>query len=137
MKSPRKSVAVPDIYADRLAAMSPEDKQQLRSFLASPLYVKFLRIVACRKPSANCTGAGSLTRDQFSNDRANARLAEIRGWELYEAAMFFVMTEEPKVPRTAVDEDFPESGRFQSEAAPVVPALKRKYTRRQKTTAEP
>lgn len=99
----------PDIYYDRLAKLKPEDKERLRAILVDPLFVKFLRIIAVHKPSPNCTLAGSNTRDQFSNERANARLGEIRGWELYEFAMYQALHDAP--PKGGeVEARYPDSG---------------------------
>lgn len=99
----------PDIFYDRLARLKPEDKERLRAMLTDPLFVKFLRIVAGDKPSSNCAGAGSHTRDAFSNERANARLGEIRGWELYEFAMFKALHDAPPKPKEA-DPNYPDTG---------------------------
>ena len=99
----------PDIYYDRLAQLKPEEKERLRVILVDPLFVKFLRIVAGMKPSANCTDAGSLKRDAFSNERANARLGEIRGWELYELALFKALHDAPQPPREP-EATFPDTG---------------------------
>lgn len=87
----------PDIYADRISRLSPEQRARLRAMLLDPLYVQFLRIVAGFKPSSNVSKAGSGDRDQFSDARCNARLGEIRGWELYEAAIFLALNEPPQI----------------------------------------
>lgn len=100
----------PEIYADRLAALSPNERAQLRALLTAPLYLKLLRMVAVFKPSSNCKNCGSGQRDEFSDARANARLGEIRGWELHEAAIFLALNEPPEV-KTAVQETFPDEGR--------------------------
>lgn len=105
--SHESSIPKPDIYADRLAKLSPEERGQLRAILTHPLYVKFLRIVAVKKPSANCTGTGSGERDAFSDARANARLGEIRGWELHEFAIFLALNE-PAAVKEATKETFPD-----------------------------
>lgn len=99
----------PDIYYDRLAKLSPEERAQLRTLLLSPLYVKLLRICAGKKPSPNCNKAGSYDRDEYSDARANARLGEIRGWEFYEACLFMALLDAPAV-RSEPEESFPESG---------------------------
>lgn len=91
----------PDIYADRLSRLSPEQRARLRGMLLDPLYVHFLRIVAGFKPSSNVTKGGSGDRDEFSDARCNARLGEIRGWELYEAAIFLALNEPPQIKQQA------------------------------------
>lgn len=100
----------PDIYADRLSKLSPEERAKIRLTITDPLFVKFLRIVAVFKPSPNCANSGSTSRDAFSDARANARLGEIRGWEFYEAAIFLALNEPPEV-RQAAQETFPDEGR--------------------------
>lgn len=100
---------IPDIYNDPFAVLSPEDKARLRGIITDPLYVKMLRIVERYKPSANCDKAGSLSRDEFSNERANARLGEIRGWELHIAACFTALTD-TVIRREAPEPSFPNSG---------------------------
>ena len=91
----------PDIYADRLSRLSPEQRARLRGMLLDPLYVHFLRIVAGFKPSSNVSKGGSGDRDEFSDARCNARLGEIRGWELYEAAIFLALNEPPEIKQQA------------------------------------
>ena len=97
--------AKPDIFADRLAQLSPEQKALIRSWLAHPLYAHLMRMVAVFKPSSNVTNGGSGPRDAFSDARCNARLGEIRGWELHEAAIFLALNEPPQV-KQAVQEAF-------------------------------
>ncbi len=110
---------IPTIVADKLAAFTPGELEQLRGIVQSPLYLKMLSVAACMKPSANCQGAGSAARDEFSNDRANARLGEMRGWELHQMALFLVLN--PKAARTPVEEDFQPA-----EVTPVQPVTQKK-----------
>lgn len=114
----------PTIYAERFTKLSPTDRAKLRAFIESPLYLQMLRIAAVFKPSANCTGTGSGKRDEFSDARANARLGEIRGWEMYEAAIFLALNE-PAELKQAVQESFPDEGRVDAEWGKV-PAARRK-----------
>lgn len=102
--------SIPDIYADRLAVMTPKELAEVRASITSPAYVKFLRVLNCAKPSSNVSKAGSGERDEFSDARANARLGEIRGWELYEAAIFLALNE-PKTIKRTTEESFPDAGR--------------------------
>lgn len=106
----RKIAQRPDIYADRISKLTPEQRAKLRATLNDPLFVQFLRIVAIFKPSANCEDAGSRKRDQFSDARANARLGEIRGWESYEASIFLALNE-PAESKQVILETFPDEGR--------------------------
>lgn len=95
---------IPEIFADHLAAFTPQELEQLRQLLTSPVYLKLLSIAECMRPSANCMGAGSGQRDAFSNDRANARLAEIRGWDMHKSALFAALNPKPK--RQNLEESF-------------------------------
>lgn len=99
----------PDIYFDPLARLIPEEKARLRAILTDPTFVKMLRIAEGMKPSSNCTNAGSAARDAFSNDRANARLGEIRGWELHMAAIYRVLADNPPV-KSETEATYPDSG---------------------------
>lgn len=115
MKNPIKHPAsppepqAPDIYFDPMAKLVPEERAKLRGILSDPTYVKWLRIVEGQKPSSNCPTAGSGTRDAFSNERANARLGEIRGWEMHTAAMYLALAE-PRQPRTETESTFSAGG---------------------------
>lgn len=100
---------VPDIYFDRMARISPEERVQLRQLITNPLYLKMLRAVAALKPSSNCVDAGSMKRDEFSDARANARLGEIRGWEWYEFCIFQVLNE-PKPAKAEAEMNYPAEG---------------------------
>jgi hypothetical protein len=121
MKKPL--VQVPHVYLDRMEKLSPVDLAKIRTFLTSPEWVRFLRVIAANKPSSNVAGGGSRDRDAFSDARTNARLGEIRGWELYEHAIFLALNE-PKAIRKAPEEDYPEAGLLQTGPAPVAPKKK-------------
>lgn len=102
-------VETPRIVPNYLAILSPQEKEQIRAILNSPVYVKFLSVVALKKPSSACKNTGSQERDEFSDARANARLGEIRGWEYYETAMFLALNTPPST-REVLTEDFPDTG---------------------------
>lgn len=109
-----KHLKTVEIYAERLAVLSAQERAMLRSTLESPLYQKFMRVVACARPSAACSKAGSGDRDAFADARANARLGEIRGWELHEAAIFMALNEPAEI-RRAPEDTFPDSGRIDAD----------------------
>ena len=111
----------PDIYFDPLAKFLPEEKAKLRMILVDPTYVKWLRIVEGKKPSSNCALAGTGNRDAFSNDRANARLGEIRGWELHTAAMYWALTDAPP-PRIETESSYSNAAAMNLE--PRIPEQK-------------
>lgn len=97
-------IEIPTIIRDKLAVFSPAELEKIRALLTSPEYLKLLSLAECMKPSANCAGAGAGQRDAFSNDRANARLGEIRGWELHQVALLAALA--PKIARTSTEENY-------------------------------
>jgi hypothetical protein len=99
----------PAIHYDPFAALGPTEKEWLRGVLVDPRYVKMLNICQRSRPSSVCKMGGSFERDAFSNERAAIRLGEMRGWDLYEVAIFGVLTDRP-APKATVDTTFPESG---------------------------
>jgi len=121
----------PEIYSDRFAKLSPEERAQIRSILNNPLYRKLLSIVAVFKPSANADKTGSRDRDAFSDARANARLGEIRGWEFYEAAIFLALNEPAQV-KQAAEENFPDEGRVDANWGRILIDEKKIQKKRQK-----
>ena len=58
---------------------------------------------------------------QDDEDRANARLGEIRGWELHIAAIYRALTDAPQ-PRTETEPSYPLSGTMPLE--PKIPEKK-------------
>lgn len=105
----------PDIYYDRLAKLTPEERAQLRAIVLSPLWVKFLRVIAGMKPSSFCPNSGSsVARDAFGTERAAARLSEILGWELYEKAIYVGLLETREKP-DEVEATYPDSGNLDIE----------------------
>lgn len=99
----------PKIKKDPFAVLTPAEKGELRTMMESKVWKKMVSIIENFKPSPNCSGAGSGTRDSFSNERANARLGEIRGWELHETALFAAINT-PETVKNFVEENFPDAG---------------------------
>ncbi len=97
-------IEVPQILADRLAQLSPTELEAIRKILTSPTYLKLLSMAECMKPSANVAGGMASQRDAFSDSRANTRLAEIRGWEMHNAAILAAIA--PKVAKETLSEDW-------------------------------
>lgn len=104
----------PHVYADRLAKLTAEERGELRTVLTSKTFIKLLRICECMKPSAHIKNGGSGDRDQFSDARTNARLGELRGWELYQAAIFLAISE-PAAIKSSASETYPDAGRVDSQ----------------------
>ncbi len=122
MKKVKAKQPESEIYYDPLARFAPEERAKLRTILADPTYMKWMRIVEGMKPSSNCSLAGTGARDSFSNDRANARLGEIRGWEFHTAAMYRALADAP-VTKAETDATFPDSGAINLE--PRIPEPKK------------
>lgn len=86
---------------------TPDQLNQLRMMLYSPLFLRLLAAIEQSRPSANCWGAGSENRDALSNERSNARLGEMRGWEMHLKALYAIF--ELKKEREPVTENFQSS----------------------------
>jgi hypothetical protein len=102
----------PVIYFDPRAVLTPEEKSELRILLSSRAYIKLLTVAAGMRPSTAGQGLGSRERDAFSDSRAAHRLSEMRGWDLYQLAIFSVLQDKP-LPRALVPDSFPDEGTFQ------------------------
>ncbi len=102
------------IKKDLLGKLTAQEKEQLRVILESPVYQKLLSIAENFRPSPSCSLAGSGTRDAFSDARANARLGEIRGWELHIIALFAVINP-PKELAKQIEESYPDAGLLEME----------------------
>lgn len=98
-----------DLTPDFTTQFSPSDLAKLREIVSSPLYLKLLQVINRMKPSPNCQAAGSKERDAFSNERANARLGEIRGWEMHQLVIVSILAG-PKPPRQGAEETFAPGG---------------------------
>lgn len=105
------------VAANPLAVLTPAERQQLRDVMASPAYQKLLSLAENFKPSAHCANAGSGARDAFGNDRANARLGEIRGWDLHVTALFAALNP-PEEIKQALQETWPDEARVDFEPMP-------------------
>lgn len=100
----------PAVVAHPLLTLTPKEKEWLRETLTNPAFVKLLSVAQSFRPSANCNLGGSRERDAFSNERAAIRLGEMRGWDLYQVALFAVLSEKA-VRRLNVEANYPDSGR--------------------------
>lgn len=99
---------IPDVVPDASGVLSPTEVETIRRIFTMPEYIKLISIAERYRPSANLGMAGSGSRDAYSDARANARLGEIRGWELYRAAI--VAAIKPPKQREAYEEDFQPVG---------------------------
>ncbi len=82
------TVELPVAFKGELSDLSPQEVAELRAILTSPVWLKLDAIIQTAKPSPHAANMGSTSRDEFSNDRANAKLGEMRGWELFRAAIY-------------------------------------------------
>ena len=104
----------PTIVRNPFAVLTPKDKEYLRGVLTNPTYLKMMGIIQKFRPSSSCKMAGSRERDQFANERANARLAEMRGWDAYEVAIFAILSDTP-LPKAPEEASYPDSGRLDAD----------------------
>jgi len=100
----------PKIVFNPFSKLAPKEKEWLRATLTDPRYIKLLGIVQQYRPASKCAKAGSKDRDEFSNERAAARLSEMCGWDLYETAIFAVLTDVPEL-KPQPEASFPDTGR--------------------------
>lgn len=102
---------LPDLYADFIDRLEPDEKMRLRAQLLDPLYIRLMRIVESRRPSvmASYAGAAQDKVDEHTAMRSTIRLAELRGWELHLNAIFLALNEPPEIKAPA-EESFPEAG---------------------------
>lgn len=107
---PRKQKEPPEIYADKLARLEPDELKYMRDTLTNPIFVKCLRIAETMKPSCFVpTTYGSLINQNTTLVSA-MQLARQQGWELHLAALQDMIA--PKVARKApVEATYPDSGR--------------------------
>jgi hypothetical protein len=95
MKRPRKKpFANPD-------ALVHEERLQFRALLENEIFRKAMARVLTMKPSAFHVAPGP--------QAANDRLYEIRGWELFEHALY-LQAEAPKPKAARPTETFPDEG---------------------------
>lgn len=115
----------PEVVHNPFAVLNPKELAELRVMLTHPHFLKLLGVVQKFRPSSNCTNAGSKERDAFSNDRANARLAEMRGWDSYQTALFAALAEKT-MKQLVADATYPDSGRIDHKFGEITsPELKK------------
>jgi hypothetical protein len=103
----KSAVTPPDIYADRLASLSLQERAALRDFMATDLFLKFMRIVECKKPSAFAQGTTGSLVDGNALIRSTITLSEIRGWEEHRNAMLVALLD-PPAPKQKVEISYQE-----------------------------
>ena len=115
---------IPSVDFNPFVALSPKDKEYLRGVLTSPPFVRMMQVAQKYRPSSSCTKGGSGDRDAFSNERAAIRLGEMRGWDLYQMALFAVLNEKA-VKDLNIAATYPDSGRFDAGFGEVTPEQKK------------
>jgi hypothetical protein len=73
-----------------------EERERLRVLFSDPVFQKALRNAHARMPDKNPPGIG-VVPTEHALLIANNRLHELRGWEMFQGALF--MQAEEKVPR--------------------------------------
>ncbi len=101
------TVNIPDDLTGLTEPFTPAEMAKLRKILNDPVYLKLDARMEQFKPAASCENAGSKTRDAFSNERANARLGEIRGWELRRAA--YLLAVQPATEKRKPTQEYYQS----------------------------
>lgn len=96
-------VEIEYIQPDPTVQFTPMEMQSMRELFQSPAYFKLQQLVETMRPSANLTNGGSGSRDAFSHERVNARLGEIRGWEMHRGAIHAVLF--PPQPKALAQEE--------------------------------
>lgn len=100
----------PEIQHNPFLVLTPMERAKCRAILTDETFLKLLGAARKFKPSsAICAGsAANLRRAKL---RSTIRLSELRGWELYEIAMYAVLTE--KLPQKPIEEpNYPDTGRL-------------------------
>lgn len=119
----------PHIFADIFAQLSPDERGDMRVLLTSPLYVKACRIIATQKPKSVGQGLHGIGVNEHTAIKSAIKLSEIRGWELYEQALWLLL-KEPDQIRQEVPANYPDSSRM--DFGPDVPYKKFTASKRAK-----
>jgi hypothetical protein len=90
--------------AYRVDPLNIEERKQLRTFMATPLYAKMIRNAYCKKPSAFAAIASQW--GEHSAQVSVNRLHQIQGWELFEAAFLGQAEESVHNTRKPLEENF-------------------------------
>jgi hypothetical protein len=120
---PRKTPAAkpelgnPEIMDDRplrpkVSALTFEERNTLSSILSNPVFVKAWRNAQLHKPSAFIPSV--ILNAEFGPQSGTHRLHEIRGWEMFQAALV-KQIEEPKPKQEKPMENFPNEGTLEHE----------------------
>lgn len=83
--------------------------------LADPAFERALALIQIGRPSVYINGTGGHVTDATASvQSANNRLHEMRGWDLYQTALFALVREEkPRTPQPT--ETYPDSGSLDHE----------------------
>lgn len=82
-----------------------EERQELRSLFSQPVFAKAWHNAKLAKPSAFVAGNPSPLNTALGAMVGNNRLHEIRGWELFEAAILRQVND-PSPPKSVVQENY-------------------------------
>lgn len=108
-----------DLVEHQFSALVMEERNRLKEIFKDPAFVKAWRNLRAVKPGvfmANATTLAGPTGAQLANNR----LHEIRGWEMFSAALIN-QCKEPVVKRKPVTEDYPDEGTIDAEMRRKLP----------------
>lgn len=88
--------------------LSSVERDQFRAAVATPAFRKALENALKGKPSV--LYSGSRTAGEYSTLSNNNILQVLRGWELFELALFSQLDGKAQKPSSALTETFPDSG---------------------------
>lgn len=104
-KKPQAIHDSPTLFpAYRMEPLTLLERQELREFMATPLYRKLVKNAYCKKPSSYL---GPLANwNEHSAQVSINRLHQIQGWEMFEAALFSQAEEKVERSKIPVEESF-------------------------------
>lgn len=107
---PRQRKEPPEIYADKLARLEPDELKYIRDTLNNPVFVKFLRVVETMKPSCFAAGTYGTLINQNTALISAMQLARQQGWEAHITGMQAAIMDKPQ-RKAVIEATYPDSGR--------------------------
>lgn len=97
-----------------------EERDELTKIFANPVFVKAWRNLRAVKPGVFISQ--SALASPAGPQMANNRFHEIRGWEMFAAALL-KQAKEPEVKRTPAKEEYPDAGTIEAEMRRTSPPI--------------
>lgn len=88
--------------------LTSDERAQLRELVGHPVFQKALQNALRGKPSV--LFSGSRVAGEFSSLANNNILQVLRGWEMFELALFSQLDPKPQKPTAPLTETFPDTG---------------------------